>query len=256
MNKLVIINPNYNFGERITRLMQINGIDLKSKKPGPDRILLDRLLAMDIVTLNTEKWDEDKEKIEDYEKRRRYDLTKVISKHRTIASARNISGEWLDNYCKVFGCDSDYLFGYTDTPSKKTTDISDATGLTIKSVDVLRYLHNAKTQVGEETLEILNYIFETQYKTIPEGFSPPNNEETLLYQIRKYVSLKIADKKDYDTPVLIPAGLIGNEEIHSTAGELIDHKKQSCFNKITYQIQEWSNTHSFIDWKENYHGKY
>lgn len=134
MDNMGIKKPIYHFGDRITNLMQLDGIDLNSKKPGPDRILLDKLISMGIIKLNTEKWDTEKETIKEYENRRKYDLTKVISKQREKASATEISTEWINNYCKVFNCDSDYLFGYTDTPSREITDISKATGLSENSV--------------------------------------------------------------------------------------------------------------------------
>lgn len=137
MDNLGIKKPKYHFGDRITKLMQRDGIDLNSKKPGPDRILLDKLISMGIIKLNTEKWDTEKETIKEYENRRKYDLTKVISKQREKASATEISTEWINNYCKVFNCDSDYLFGYTDTPSRDVTDISEATGLSEDNVRML-----------------------------------------------------------------------------------------------------------------------
>ena len=148
MINIRIQNPNYHFGERLTHLMELAGIDLNSKKPGPDRLLLDMILQNNLITLGTEEWKEEKETIRKYEASKKYDYTKVISNHRKKALATEVSSEWINRYCQLFNCDSDYLFGYIDTPSRVNTDICKATGLSEKSVqlflDIMEYPERMK----------------------------------------------------------------------------------------------------------------
>ena len=138
MIKTGIYSP-YNFGKRITSLMQSNGINTDTKTPNPDMVLAKRIFKMDLMSLEYDDYcinDKDRRQLE----RKKIDnVRKSIHDHRKIASATNVSGKWIDIYCRVLGCDSDYLFGYTDYPRKlnRATDITSSTGLSVSNARML-----------------------------------------------------------------------------------------------------------------------
>lgn len=127
-------SSDYHFGNRITKLMEDIGIDTKAKRPAPSKVLARKLFDSDIMQFKDDYLEEEKDWLRN---KSLDDVKTVINRHRKLESATNIDVLWLDRYCRVFGCDADYLMGYTDTPSRERTDISKATGLSEKSVKLL-----------------------------------------------------------------------------------------------------------------------
>lgn len=67
----------------------------------------------------------------------------TLRKHLKVASADNISGQWLNIYCKYFHCSCDYLMGYISRPNQINTDISKQIGLSDAAIDTLRTLNGS-----------------------------------------------------------------------------------------------------------------
>ena len=128
-----IINPNYHFGNRLTHLMESVGIDTEAYESA-DRVLAEKLFEKGIIQFKDDYQEDEAKELRkrDIDRKR-----KTIMGHRKKASATSVRSEWIDYYCQFFGCDADYLFGYIDTPTRESTDICKATGLSEKSVKLL-----------------------------------------------------------------------------------------------------------------------
>ena len=59
-------------------------------------------------------------------------------KHSKYKSAAQISGDWLDRYCRFFDCSSAFLFGEIDDPRFQDTDIQAETGLELSAIKTLK----------------------------------------------------------------------------------------------------------------------
>ena len=66
----------------------------------------------------------------------------TLRKHLDIISPEQISGMWLDIYCKYFHCSCDYLMGYINRPTQINTDIALQIGLSDAAIDTLRVLND------------------------------------------------------------------------------------------------------------------
>lgn len=66
----------------------------------------------------------------------------TLRKHLDITSGENISGLWLNIYCKYFHCSCDYLMGYINRPTQINTDIALQIGLSDAAIDTLRVLND------------------------------------------------------------------------------------------------------------------
>lgn len=60
---------------------------------------------------------------------------KTIAKH--IDNISGVSFDWINVYCKFFGCSSDYLLGIISEPTHEITDINKKTGLTTAAASKL-----------------------------------------------------------------------------------------------------------------------
>ena len=66
-------------------------------------------------------------------------IEKKINKHLSSDDTKNVQGEFINAYCRHFGCSADYLFGFSKikTNNPKVKKICDLTGLSEGAVDRL-----------------------------------------------------------------------------------------------------------------------
>lgn len=117
------VQHNASFGERITALRENKGI----------RSI--QLLAEDIFyTLN--KYN--KTGIEETDNGTIESIRKRISSH--LKQDCNPKMEFIKEYCDYFECESDFLLGYIDFPTRQAQDVYKITGLNEKAVDALKMI--------------------------------------------------------------------------------------------------------------------
>lgn len=124
--------------------------------------------------------------ISDDRKFEREQKARIISRH---LKGTLPSYEWLIAYCNFFGCDSDFLLGIQEKPTKDITDIYSKTGLSdsaIKSILKLQSADNDRTDY--KLMQILNDLL-----VVDNG----NVFANLLQNIRTYLCAS-----DYSTPAV------------------------------------------------------
>ncbi len=83
----------------------------------------------------------------------------TLRKHLDITSGENISGLWLNIYCKYFSCSCDFLMGYIERPSHEKIVIPKVTGLSDKAIDTLKALNNEYPTIRDTTtLQAVNSL--------------------------------------------------------------------------------------------------
>lgn len=88
-----------------------------------------------------------------------------MRKHTKADSAVNVSGLWLDMYCKLFNCSADFLLGYIDRPTQEKNDIGEVIGLSDQAIDTLKYIHQMHDKnhgADHKHLPILNKLLASQ----------------------------------------------------------------------------------------------
>lgn len=107
------------FGQKLLELMGEQDCDTP-------KALAKKLLEAKLVSVNTRGKDIYKNKDNAVGS-----IEKKIRNHLHADDATCLQGEFVNAYCKFFGCSSDYLFGYTDirTPNVEMRKICEVTGL-------------------------------------------------------------------------------------------------------------------------------
>ena len=125
----------------------------------------------------------------DADKKTKYDQTKntadKLRKDLYKDSCDDISGTWLNIYCRFFNCSCDFLMGYIKYPSHENTSIARVTGLSDTTINILArdlslcgYLHLA---------DILNATI-GKIKTAKKG-SPSNAWCNFFIDLRTYLNI-------------------------------------------------------------------
>lgn len=80
--------------------------------------------------------------------------------HMFYYSASNMSGKWIDIYCRFFGCSAAYLFGEIDSFTPEYKAIQDTTGLSDRAAEQLLYLskNRERMPLASEMHDTLNLI--------------------------------------------------------------------------------------------------
>lgn len=180
----------YTFGERLEYLMEISGINISVKGSNIDlarKMMKEGCLDFYVNSDSLKRLDSTRSQIE---------------KHRKVESAADISGKWLKAYCDYFKCSADFLFGYIDLPTHKTTDINKKTGLSksvIENLEIMKTidgisdtinqmfeagLFNAAIQLnhGKECLKI---YYDLQSETVEQEYAELENTEKTLEHAEK-----------------------------------------------------------------------
>ena len=107
------------FGQKLLGLMMEKNCDTP-------KALAKKLLEAKLVSVNTRGKDAFKNKDNAIGS-----IEKKIRIHLHAVDATCLQGEFVNAYCKYFGCSADFLFGYTDirTPDVETRKICEVTGL-------------------------------------------------------------------------------------------------------------------------------
>lgn len=107
------------FGQKLLGLMMEKNCDTP-------KALAKKLLEAKLVSVNTRGKDVFKNKDNAIGS-----IEKKIRIHLHAADATCLQGEFVNAYCKYFGCSADFLFGYTDirTPDIEIRKICEVTGL-------------------------------------------------------------------------------------------------------------------------------
>ena len=115
------------FGQKLMRLM----IEKECDTP---KALAIKLLESKLVTVKTRGEDIFKNEINAIGS-----IEKKIRNHLHSENASCLQGEFVNAYCKFFGCSADYLFGYTEvrSPDIDIRGICEKTGLSQKAVERL-----------------------------------------------------------------------------------------------------------------------
>lgn len=71
-------------------------------------------------------------------------------------SSESLSTLYLIEYCNFFHCESDFLLGYIDFPTRKVESVYEVTGLSDTAIDTLNSLKN--TYDFKHTMDIFNFI--------------------------------------------------------------------------------------------------
>ena len=116
------------FGKRLLGLMNEKNCDTPKS-------LAKELLEAKLVTVKTRGKDIFKNK-----ENAIGSIEKKIRTHLHADNATCLQGEFVNAYCKFFGCSADFLFGYTDirTPDVQIREICDIIGLSEAAVNCLK----------------------------------------------------------------------------------------------------------------------
>ena len=164
-----IYTDNY-FVNRLAFLCSQKGVEYKEIENLP-RILATRLVDAGIVSLLDGVGERDKV-IENTRQKIARDIKKGAP----------IKVEFLDWYCRFFGCSADYLMGYIDTPTHEEKEIQELTGLNDGAVRTL--LHK-----WPEVINALNELLadiELSGSDTPEDIA--NTRLSLLYDLHAYLT--------------------------------------------------------------------
>lgn len=107
---------------------------------------------------------------------------KTIANH--IDDKQGVSFNWINIYCKFFGCTSDFLLGIIDMPTHETTNIYLKTGLSYQAINGLLALKEA------DNISIENGNTNYQLAPILDSILALNNGlsfEMLMRDIREYL---------------------------------------------------------------------
>lgn len=165
------------FGKRLLYLYQLKGFDTES----PHYLTK---VAKEIEAHDPGRYDSDDQKTRNGKIKNTHDtLYKHIYDPR-YDSAKNISGMWLNIYCKYFACSCDYLMGYISNPTHENSDIHMVTGLNDKAIALLKYRKENENKINfAANLSMINAVL------CSSGF------DQLIAGIYNYIYL------DYNVPV-------------------------------------------------------
>lgn len=125
---------NYFFGERLMHLMELDGL---YKFRTPHKELAERLLGNHIEITDTE-YNGESDKTP--QQSQIDNISRAILRHLRYRSADRVDSKYIIAYCDYFGCESDYLLGYIDHPTKELADLIELTGLSEKALIRLKNL--------------------------------------------------------------------------------------------------------------------
>lgn len=178
-DKIYALNQGF-ISERIKYLM--NGQNRLKTKYFTISAMVKDMYESSCKIFNYDSVNPDDRKLEREQKQR------IISRH---LKGTLPSYDWLIAYCNFFGCDSDFLLGIQEKPSKDITDISAKTGLSdnaIKSILKLQSADNEKTDSDYRIMQILNDLL-----VVDNG----NLFKELMQSIRTYLCAS-----EYTTPAV------------------------------------------------------
>ena len=133
------------------------------------------------------------------------------------------------------GCDPEYFSGEIDQKNYDIQFICENTGLTGPAVEMLQNI----SRKSPETLEVLNYILETQ-------ISMEEPEDSILYKIRELLMYEAVFKdRDEKTPVY----LLGMDSPPVTVGSFNKMYSQHYYNQVTQDLADQRRKHLFYKWQ-------
>lgn len=167
------------FGQRLLGLMFEKNCDTPKS-------LAKKLLEANLVTVNARGKDKFKKKDNAIGS-----IEKKIRNHLKADDATCLQGEFVNAYCKYFGCSADFLFGFTDirTPDVQIREICKITGLSEEAVNCLKN-HKQVNSNGDGFSfaswwsELLN---EDNFSAIPMSWLEYANLIVKINDIDKYI---------------------------------------------------------------------
>lgn len=236
------------FGQRLLGLMMEKNCDTP-------KALAKKLLEAKLVSVNTRGKDIYKNKdnaIGSIEKKIRF--------HLHADNATCLQGEFVNAYCKFFGCSADFLFGYTDirTPDIQIREICEITGLSEAAVNCLK---ENKQEASDDNAfsytawwsELLN---EDSFYAIPMSWLDYASRIVEILDIDKHIEAaeKASSEVELDTITKLILDddnqksfrIIRREKEDSTLGA--HHRMLSCIEHFMNQYAD--------QWAEQQHPNY
>lgn len=154
-------NRNYNLGKCLENLYDLKGIDV-SRRGWAENVAIELFDEKILKYRSVGDLPEDAER----RKKQRHSTAKILLDHIKLQSACELSGKWIMYYCDYFGCDADYLCGYSLEPSHKTASAAEVTGLSRDAINALRRIKKSSknNQYAKRELTIVDFILSTMYK--------------------------------------------------------------------------------------------
>lgn len=154
-------NRNYNLGKCLENLYDLKGIDV-SRRGWAENVAIELFEEKILKYRSVGDLPEDAER----RKKQRHSTAKILLDHIKLQSACELSGKWIMYYCDYFGCDADYLCGYSLEPSHKTASAAEVTGLSRDAINALRRIKKSSknNQYAKRELATINFLLSTMYK--------------------------------------------------------------------------------------------
>jgi len=131
-------------------------------------------------------------------------IKKKITKHlQCDTTIKNIQGEFINAYCKFFGCSADWLLGYTDIQSAnmEVRQICEKAGLSESAVNTIRRIIGPSRDCiefgyqSEQFLKIINTLFSSEgFIELVRSISEFDERYTSYHSVWERLEEKLGEK--------------------------------------------------------------
>lgn len=211
------------YSARLLRLYDIKGIDTKNihwAVTVAKDMILHGIIDYDDYSPHTTDHGKD-----DTETQVNNKIAKSLRNHTNPDYKGDISTIWIKRYCDYFGCSSDFLFGYIETPLHTTYD---DIPLTYEAISAINSIKQRRNSLQKQSDKLSSYGIKYQ---------PYNNIELLNYILSnpafEYLLCSLEDyiKPEYNKPMFV---LGGQESITGKSGYYIPTHNNYVHKRARY----------------------